>query len=122
MAVLITLSFAGAGPGYRFDALQKLGRLEPKLCQSSTKPFSHKWFHCKCFWQEPRSKNLTLKSRELRTLRLARGKEAEDSFASVRYFVFLLSNSCELVLVSNCVAVLFQKEQSYETSFGLVLY
>ncbi|XP_021819211.1 protein Iojap, chloroplastic [Prunus avium] len=82
MAVLITLSFAGAGPGYRFDSLQKLGRLEPKLCQSSTKPFSHKWFHCKCFWQEPRSKNLTLKSRELRTLRLARGKEAEDSFAS----------------------------------------
>ncbi|XP_068323044.1 protein Iojap, chloroplastic-like [Pyrus communis] len=81
MAVLITLSPAGAGVGYRFsDDLQKLGRLQPKLYQSPTALFPHKCLHCKCFWQVPRSKNLTLKSRELPRLRLARAKEAEDSF------------------------------------------
>ncbi|KAM2948941.1 hypothetical protein FF1_035887 [Malus domestica] len=81
MAVLITLSVAGAGAGFRFsDELQKLGCLQPRLCQSPTTIFPHKCLHCKCFWQAPRSKNLNLKSRELPRLRLARAKEAEDSF------------------------------------------
>ncbi|KAM3008298.1 hypothetical protein FF2_032453 [Malus domestica] len=81
MAVLITLSVARAGAGFRFsDDLQRLGCLQPRLCQSPTTIFPHKCLHYSCFWQAPRSKNLNLKSKELPRLHLASTREAEDSF------------------------------------------
>ena len=109
MAVPVTLSFPAASAGNRFyEDLQKLGRRQPKLCQTSpAKFFSHKRLPCKCFWQLPRSKNT---SRELLRLRLAHGKEAEDSFIPVWYFLlfFVVFNSCELMLM---------RKQNYETSW-----
>ncbi|KAK9937539.1 hypothetical protein M0R45_014320 [Rubus argutus] len=79
MAVPVTLSFPAAGVGNRFyEDLQKLGRLQPKLCQLVLPSFFlMKGCSASVFGNCPEAKNT---SRGLLRLRLAQGKDAEDGF------------------------------------------
>ncbi|KAF3438282.1 hypothetical protein FNV43_RR21043 [Rhamnella rubrinervis] len=81
MTVSVTLSLTGIGASIQYSGdLRQRVCVESKLPESNSTLFSLGWLPCKCFWQIHRSKNLHSKSRNLLTLRMAHGKEAEDSF------------------------------------------
>lgn len=125
MAVSITLSLAGYGASTRYSGdLRQLGRVESKLPESHSKRSPLGWLHCKCFWQIHRSKNLHWKSRNLLTLRMAHGKEAEDSFTQVLIFSSQLTNAHKFYLCCECVFSTQKNEKNriwnVYTEIGLV--
>lgn len=104
MALSITLSLTGIGASIRYSGdIRLLGRVESKLPESHRKLSPLGRLHCKCFWQIHRSKKLHSNSRDLLILRMAHGKEAEDSFTQVQTFSSQLTNSHKFYLCFECV-------------------